>query len=515
MVNFKSWLVVLLLAGITFWLARPICLRFMEARDYDRRRNVWLGVTTLGFLTPNFWFYAALAGPLMLWAARRDRNPGALFLLLLYAMPPVSVYVPVVGIGQLFDMTHLRLLSFAILLPAAFSPDARANPSGQRTIDSMYGALLAYTALLAVLFMPVETITTTMRRTFLFLIDTVLIYHVFRRASATRAGITEALAMYALACAVMTPIAVFETLRSWLLYFGINGNWDSAAPFSYLLRAGRLRAQAGAGHSLSLGYLLAIGFGVFLYAMERVQAPRTRLLMVVWIWAGLIAALSRAPWLTAVVILITYKAFHPRGLSGMVRTFAGMTGIAAVIAITPLGKEIIAYLPFVGTVDSGNIDYRQALWNTSVDLIKQNPMFGSPFVLSQMEHLRQGQGIIDLMNGYLVVALYYGLVGLALFLTLFMIALTRTYRAWVLAKKLADRELCLLGACLIALMVGTLFFVATAGISPVLYVLAGMMGAYAALKPKPAIQGTGGPVQQQRPAAGARPQHARARGLSA
>lgn len=520
--NLKALLVVLFLAGITFVLARPICLRFMEARDFDRRRNVWLYVTALAFLSPSFWVFVAAAAPVLVWAARQDRNPGALFLLMLYAIPPVSIQVPVVGIGQLFDMSHLRLLAFTVLLPAVLWPDERTSPSakGQRTIDGMYALLLAYAALLAVLFMPVETITTTMRRTFLFLIDTVLVYHVFRHTTTSRAGIAEALVMYALSCAVMAPIALFETLRAWLLYIGIYQEWGEQAAFSYLLRGNLLRAQVASGHSLNLGYLLSIGFGVMLYMLPKVPSLQRRWAMMLWIWGGLIAAMSRAPWLTAVVILVIYQALQPRGLTGAIKTFAIMAGVAAVVAATPLGKEIIAYLPFVGTVDAGNITYRQQLWDTSVGLIMQNPLFGSPFVLSQMEHLRQGQGIIDLMNGYLAVALYYGLVGVALFAGLFVLALVKAQRTWTLAKKYADRELCMLGACLIALMVGTLFFVATAAIGPVLYVLTGMLGAYAALKPQPAKQGAALDAADarsrspHRPAAHAHAQPSRTRGLS-
>jgi hypothetical protein len=485
MLNLKALLVVLVLAGITFHFARPICLRYVAAADFDRRRNVWLCVTVMAFVSPSYWIYVAGSVPLMIWAGRRDANPGALFLLLLYTLPPFSVQLPVVGIGQLFDLNQQRLLSLTVLLPAAFSPSLRSTHAGRRTFDSMYGFLLAYAALVTVLFMPVETFTTTLRRSFLFLIDTVLLYHLFRVTMTSRVRIAEALLMYGLACAVMVPIAVFETLRGWLLYQGITEAWTTVTvPFTYLLRGGLLRAQASSGHALTLGYLMSVGFAVFLYFVHKLPQPRLRWILVAWIWAGLIAALSRAPWLTAVVIWVVFLALDSRGLTGMVKTFVIVAGVAAIVAATPLGKEIIAYLPFVGTIDSGNIDYRQALWDTSVELIKQSPLFGSPYVLSQMEHLRQGQGIIDLVNGYLVVALYYGLVGLALFAAPFLIGLAKAYRTWLLAKKLADRELCLLGACLIASMIGTLFFVATAGFGPVLYVLAAMIGGYAGLKPE-------------------------------
>jgi hypothetical protein len=52
-------------------------------------------------------------------------------------------------------------------------------------------------------------------------------------------------------------------------------------------------------------------------------------------------------------------------------------------------------------------------------------LFGNPFVLLDMEELRTGDNIIDLVNAYAQVALFYGLVGLALFCLLFMASMHR------------------------------------------------------------------------------------------
>src|SRR5947209_19575554 len=50
-----------------------------------------------------------------------------------------------------------------------------------------------------------------------------------------------------------------------------------------------------------------------------------------------------------------------------------------------------------------------------------NPILGSPYYLSSpgMEQMRQGEGIIDMVNSYLGVALPTGSVGLFLFLAVF------------------------------------------------------------------------------------------------
>ena len=482
--NLKALVVVLALALLVFRLAKPICLHFMTAQDYERRRNVWLVITTLGFISPSFWLYAVFAAPILLWATNADRNPGALFLLLLYSLPPASFQIPIAGINQLFDLGPHRLLALAVLLPAALRSRPSNSPASRGTFDAIYALLLAYMLLTTVLFMPYESFTNTLRRAFLFALDTVLIYHVFRRTEPTRAAVAEPLVMLALASALMAPVAVFESLRGWLLYTGIGHLWGDVNEFAWLMRGDTLRAQVSTGHALTLGYVLAMGFGISLYAAKRSPTRSTGWWMAAWIWAGLLAALSRGPWLTAFVAMAVFFALGPRALSTSLKAFVALAALGVVTYLSPFGDEVLAYLPFVGTVDSQNVTYRQEIFNTAVVLVQQRPFFGNPFVLNQMEHLRQGQGIIDLMNAYVVQALFYGLIGLALCVGCYLLAMWRAGGAWLIAKKCADVELCLLGACLIACMVATLFFAATAAFGSLIYVFTGLLAVYAQLVPQ-------------------------------
>ena len=78
----KELVVVLTIAAIVFRLATPIALEFMDSGDFARRRLVWFLLTAVGFLSPNFWLYALVAIPVLLWANRSEPNPVALYLLL-------------------------------------------------------------------------------------------------------------------------------------------------------------------------------------------------------------------------------------------------------------------------------------------------------------------------------------------------------------------------------------------------------------------------------------------------
>ena len=114
----------------------------------------------------------------------------------------------------------------------------------------------------------------------------------------------------------------------------------------------------------------------------------------------------------------------------------------------------------------------------SWQLIRQNPLFGDPFVYLQMESLRQGQGIIDIVNGYLYTALFSGVVGLFLQVSVLLVSLWRGSATW-LAVRGEDSEAGAQGAALLACFVATLLFIATAGFGPTTYILCGLLVSYA------------------------------------
>jgi len=115
----KELIVILVIAGLTFRLVKPIALLFSADADFLRRRNVWLALTIIAFLSPNFWIFALFAVPIYVWIGRKDSNPIAAYLLLMHVVPPVLVDLPAIGGSQLFALDNYRLLSFCVLIPTA------------------------------------------------------------------------------------------------------------------------------------------------------------------------------------------------------------------------------------------------------------------------------------------------------------------------------------------------------------------------------------------------------------
>jgi O-antigen ligase len=505
--NIKALIVVLAIAATIFHFAKPLALRYMSEADFARRRRVWFALTAVGFLSPSFWLYALVAAPVLVWANRRDSNPIALYLLMLHVIPPISVIIPVLGNNGLFTLDNYRLLAFCVLLPAAIryrnTPEAKASAfGGMDVILLAFGVLQValYTAPdLPHHYLIPDSPSNLIRRVVLFLLDIYLLYFTVTRTCQSRQKMVEAAATFCLACVVMGAIAVFEHARGWLLYVGIASSWTNNpnAGF-YLTRGGSLRAQASSGHALAMGYLLAVAFGFWLYFKSYVQGKVQRIGITLLLWGGLFATFSRSSWLGAIVTYITFLAAGPRAVSRLVKGIVLALALATLIVASPLGDRILDVLPVMGRTVDGNILYRERLADRGWQLVFEHPFFGDQFPWPKMEDLRQGEGIIDLVNTYLGVALNYGLIGLSCFLSFIFIAMLKVYaRTRMLAH--SDPDLAAFGTALIACIAGALVMIQSAsfglGFQKMFYVLAGLAAAYAKLNksPQPRPVGTGAP----------------------
>ncbi len=445
-----------------------MALRFTSAEDFSRRRVVWFVLTIVGFMSPNFWLYTLVAVPVLLWASRNDSNPVALYLLLFHVIPPIGVNIPILGNNGLFPLDNYRLLAFCVLLPAVVLYRKRPSDSIASNFGIMDILLLAFGVLQSALYVPPDlphhslipdSPSNEARRAVLFLLDIYLLYFAVTRTCQSKRKMVDAAATFCVACGVLAAIGILEHLRNWLLYVDIASRWgtDPNATF-YLTRNGALRAQVSTGHALSLGYLLAIASGLWLYLKSHLKNRLQRVGVTLLLWAGLFSTLSRGPWLAALGIYLTFSAAAPQGLSRLVKGAAMALALAGLIAVSPIGDRMIGMLPIPGKAPDFNIAYRQRLAERGWELVLAHPYFGDRFPWPEMEDLRQGEGIIDMVNTYLSVALFYGLIGLFFFVSFILLAMIRAYMR---AREAARREpdLALFGASLVACIVGTLMMI--------------------------------------------------------
>jgi O-antigen ligase len=479
----------MVLAGLTFAFSRAhACAGAMKDEDFVRRRNVWFALTAAVFLAHNFWIFIVFAAALLIYfALPGEPNKLALYFFVLFAVPAIDAEIPGFGVMEhFFAIDYLRLLALVILLPAWLALRARpeSGPFGRSSADKL---LVVYLALQFCLQLPHTTLTEALRRgVFYAFIDVFLPYYVASRAARDTAALREALMAFVLGALVLAPIALFEFARHWLLYTPLEDalgvDWGM---LNYLERGdGLLRAQASTGQPIILGYVLALALCLGLYVRKSMPQTRWRDAGLVLLAAGLVAAMSRGPWIGAAVMLLAFVATGPQALRRLGKLGLAGLGVLGILMVSPAGQELVDYLPFVGTVDAQNVIYRERLLDVSLGVLLEHPFFGAwDFLqLPVMQQLRQGEGIIDVVNTYLGVALASGFVGLALFCGFFLAVL---YQVWGAMRGAGERdgETYALGQALFCALLGILvmiFTTSSVGLIPLVYwSIAGLAQAYA------------------------------------
>jgi hypothetical protein len=485
----KELIIVLLISLGVFRLAGPVARLYCPEKGFANRCKAWLALTAVVFLAPNFWIFLFVAAPILIVLGKNDSNPAAAFLFLLFLMPPVSVRVPMVGISFLINLDFPLLMSFCLLTPVAwrlYQDKTKPAVSGLNTLDVL---LLAYCLLTAFLFVRPEiargvlaevTFTDCLRRAISIFFSLFIPYFVISRTSTNRAAVQDMVASFGIKCALLAAVAIFEGARSWLLYGELLSRWGLSSG-GYLARGGDIRAMASTGHPLTLGFVLAVALGFWLYLQEDVP-PKTKWAITGVFLFGLLADYSRGPWIGAILAYFAFAALGPRALSKMFKATAGMALLGLAIVVSPLGQKVARVIPyFGGTVDVGNVVYRERLFDRAWQIIMSHPLLGDQQALLKMEDMRQGEGIIDLVNGFITILLSNGFVGLMLYLLFIVTALIKAFRMSTATAK-SDPSFSRLGACLVASMLGAMLMTWVGGLVDIMTsALVGLMAAYAAV----------------------------------
>ncbi len=468
--QFRALAVVLVLSSAAFYFSQKFvkAAGIMAEADFIRRRNYWYLVTLVGFLSPNYWVFAIVVSAILLRAARQDNNKIALFFFLILALPQTKVEVPgIFGINYFVELDYLRILILIVLGPyfLHLRRQSKKNNGGYCLQDIL---LILYISLCIMLRLRYDSATGVLRYIFYWLVDVVIPYYVVSRGVKNIKDLKEVVNGIVVAVLVVSVIGVFEYLKHWLLYSAIGAHYGSRdVTGGYLLRGDLLRAVATSGQPIILGYVVAIGIGFYFFIQDGIKDWKLRSIGFLILIAGIIAPVSRGPWVGLMVIMLVLFALSKQKSRIAVKMALFAPPVLMLIAITDIGSKVIDYLPFVGTVEEGNVEYRKSLFNTSIDIILSNPFFGSVDYLLNMEHLRTGLGIIDLVNNYLIVALNFGFVGLFLFLSFFVSGLYKLLRT-AYASRSVDGHTYKLGQSIIAVLIGILAIIATT--SPIYHV---------------------------------------------
>lgn len=492
---FRALIVVLVLATVSFAFASKPACAIAGTENFTRRRNLWFALTLVAFLAKNFWLYALIAVVLLIRANRKEPNPTALYFFILFVLPASTMLIPGMGsFNYFFEISHPRMLALIILLPAFFSLRRQSDNLrfGRAGTDIAFAAYLMVTS---IIYWSDEkhTLTSCLRQGFYVFIDVFLPYYIFSRSLKNMQLFRDTILSLMLAIMVVALCAVFEFAKHWLLYASLTDVLKLTGSTNYLPRDDMLRAVVTTGQAIALGYLMAVGIGFYFFIQHSIQQTIIRLLGMVLLVGGLIAPLSRGPWIGAVVLLIVFIGTGRNAARRLMSLGIAAMLVFFVVSILPGGERAINLLPFVGSTEKENIDYRDKLITNSMIVIQRNPWFGSTTFMDtpEMEEMRQGQGIIDIVNTYIGTALNFGFVGLGLFIAFFATTLLGIYRSMRLIPDKNSEEH-LLGRVLLATLLTIMviiFTVSSITIIPIVYYpVTGMGVAYAVMVRKSAAR---------------------------
>lgn len=373
----------------------------------------------------------------------------ALFLMLIPAMPLyLAAPIPFPGLNFLALINYYIVVVLAVLLPLAILIRPDKKDFHWSTVDSCFVLYILYTS---AAFLVAGGLIVGLRF-FLMKLLTILVPYLILSRYAFRMDIIEnALKGVIVSSVILAALSLMITLKQWDFYQSIAFDPEGAGGE---VRGGFLRVKATVT-THSLGFCIATAIMFLEYVKTRIKIGFLRLwVMRAVLVGGMFFTGSRGAMLGLFIALGVYFVLSVR--SSSLRW--------ALIISGGFFGAIAAYVLAFGDAGSydayGSFAYRKWLLDAAFAFIADYPIFGHIDYLGtgRFDHLVQGQGIIDITNLYLQIALAHGLLGLFIFVLPFIITVIRLA---ALAMSNRDDEGGVLYSILCGLLLGWLALIAT------------------------------------------------------
>jgi O-antigen ligase len=468
----KAYVVIIFLSSFAFYFAKKSTAIILTTTQFNQLRNIWFTITTLAFFSVNFWIFLSITALFVAYHAKKSVQPIALYMAIIAAAPPIWAIIPGFGlVNRIMQIDYLLVLSISLLLIQYFKIKSSEFPFGRVKTDY---CVLAYFAVNVGILFTITTPTDMVRETLVMFLAMFLPYYVVSRKVQDTTQLQTVIAAFMITCFPAALIGFFEAGKGWLLYTAVQPalgiEWEFGG---YLHRDGLLRASSSFGHSLVFAFAMVVGLGFYLYLHSVIKNKLYKFAGLGLILLGVIAPLSRGPWLGAAMLVCVYLYLGRNGVSNLFKLAFGSAVLFAFLLVSPIAHKVVNLLPFIGKTDQFNADYREQLFETSIVVAGKNPWFGNPEFAKDpdMKELFQGEKIIDLVNIYISVLLNAGYIGLIFYVGMFITALRLAY---VGMKKIrnVDTNLFQLGRALIATLISIMFMIAGVGdilVIPYLY----------------------------------------------
>jgi O-Antigen ligase len=369
---------------------------------------VWVSVAVFAFLIGNKWLvFALISLTLFIVAPARPAERVYLYIGAMVAIPAgLSLNLPFPGLNYLISLDYAKITTLILLGPIFVKNLMSRPPQHLKTVGRLLVIFVLLTGVMSIRDLPFTSMLRALFDQFLLVI---IPYFAISRALTTQAEIDNAIRALFLSAIILAGIGIFSTLWRWNYYVHLSEQIFAKSFTEY--RNGFLRISATVGGTL-LGFVMGFAIAATFVFQAAKEYPKVHAIALSGVFAFVLFTTgARGGWLAAILIAGSYFLLSKLNKSG--RQLLLISLVAGVVTIMVLVFQDSALL----SDEYGTIDYRADLLRTSMKQIAERPLFGSADFLEspRFAHLRQGEGIIDLVNVYIQLSLHYGLVGFSLF----------------------------------------------------------------------------------------------------
>jgi hypothetical protein len=449
--------------------------------------SAWILLTTAAFVSGHFVVFALVAAGVCVWLARKSPDDvPAIYVALLPLMPLYEVTIPgFLGIKRILSIDYQELLTLVLLIPALIAARQRTairSTKVRNGVDVMFFTYCAWLFFLA--FVQRPSVTDSLRTAFEVVAFLLLPYLAVSRLIRSWAQFRSVILALVFSGLMVACIGMMEQRMTWHFYEHMPTllKLDPVAGFAmaHEYRFGILRIKGSIDGGIGFFLVFALAGWICIWSLRMIKW---------WIMLiGLVAfALpifftgSRAAWIISALMIASTLAFSLIKSPGRF-VFAAALGMFAI----PVVQNY-----FLSTTDAfGTFDYRAELIRSAFPMVFERPILGwdgatELFANGRLEHMRQGMGIIDLVNSYLTEALFHGLPGVAMFAGILFASLWAVLRRHQRGSGSGEGFRPAAAAFLASMVIATAFLLVTISmvghIPSYLFLLAALCSAFAAL----------------------------------
>ena len=327
---------------------------------------------------------------------------------------------PGVDLGSL---THPRVLIITVLLPLViFTPPDR----DVRRFNLIDAITLGFFAWIILINLRIPSITGMLRQDLWLIIDFLIPYFAIRRYSNNYGLLLAALAFSLFS---QSAIGVAEAVLKWHLHTEVEGIAGFADPVSgaYKYRGSFLRAHASYMNALIFALFANFAFACSIIYLRKIgiSIPNTYSKLAAWGAVGITALGTASTGSRAgisgsvIIVLLSFILLWAIQRRRNPKKALVVVVIAFGVGLLTVGQEFLLK----------EFPYRMRLLDVGGEVIMSNPLVGNQYFIEdpRMQVLHLGEGIIDIVNTYLDIALNYGLPAMILFIIAILCCLSRLY----------------------------------------------------------------------------------------